>query len=416
VPTPTLVLLPSRSGVAALNVVAAALLSASDTATMPVVFARDLDEVIRVARAAPAAVVGASFYSTDAPTAYAAVARVREEAPAALRIAGGVHASARPAEVLDAGFDAVAVGEGEATILALMRAVRDGAPLDTVPGLVRHVAGHRVHGPPSERHPLDSFPAFHAPARRFNPIEITRGCVYACAFCQTPYVFKARFRHRSVADVAAHVETMVAGGLNYVRFVTPTCLSYGSADTAVDLGAVEALLRAVRGAMGAGKVYFGTFPSECRPEHVTPEAMALLRTWVDNRGIIIGGQSGSDRVLEATRRGHTVADVVRAVEVARAAGFVPDVDLILGLPGETRSDQDATVALAERVVRMGGRVHTHAFLPLPGTPLQGAIPSPVAPEAAAAIMRLESQGAAYGQWRRQLDDGARLARAAGSAP
>jgi len=46
-------------------------------------------------------------------------------------------------------------------------------------------------------------------------------------------------------------------------------------------------------------------------------------------------------------------------------------------------------------------VHSHAFMPLPGTPLAGAEPTPIARDLADAVARLESRGAAYGQWRQQ---------------
>lgn len=47
------------------------------------------------------------------------------------------------------------------------------------------------------------------------------------------------------------------------------------------------------------------------------------------------------------------------------------------------------------------RIHAHAFMPLPGTPLAGARPTAIPGEVAAAVARLESRGAAYGQWRQQ---------------
>ncbi len=115
---------------------------------------------------------------------------------------------------------------------------------------------------------------------------------------------KARFRHRSIASVREHLRVIAEiGGSGHVRFVTPTCIAYGSENTSVNLEAVEALLAAVREELGKSrKIYFGTFPSEIRPEHVTPDAMRILARYVDNRSLIIGGQSGSDRVLEATWR------------------------------------------------------------------------------------------------------------------
>jgi B12-binding domain/radical SAM domain protein len=215
-------------------------------------------------------------------------------------------------------------------------------------------------------------------------------------------MFKARFRHRSVDNVRAHVRAMVAGGLRYVRYVSPTSLSYGSPDASVNLPAVAELLAAVRAELPAGgKQYFGTFPSEVRPEHVSPEALALIRRHADNRSLVIGGQSGSPRLLAATHRGHDVAAIERAVAIAIEAGLRPDVDFLFGLPDETADDRALTIALADRIAAAGARIHAHAFMPLPGTPLAGARPTAIASDVAAAVARLESRGAAYGQWRQQ---------------
>ena len=121
----------------------------------------------------------------------------------------------------------------------------------------------------------------------------------------------------------------------------------------------------------------------------------------DRYQLVIGGQSGSDRVLRATHRGHSVEDVRRAVRVSVEAGFLPDVDFLLGLPGETPGDRAASIAFAQELVGLGARIHSHAFMPLPGTPLAGAVPEPIEEPAREAMERLESQGAMHGQWRRQ---------------
>lgn len=194
-----------------------------------------------------------------------------------------------------------------------------------------------------------------------------------------------------------------ASGRRDVRFISPTSLSYGSADESPNLDAVEALLAAVREAAGAeGRVFFGTFPSEVRPEHVTPESLAVLKRWVDNDNLIIGGQSGSAQVLEHSRRGHDVAAIERAVRVCAESGFVANVDFILGLPGETPDDLSLTLDLMESLADAGARVHGHTFMPLPGTPFREAAPGVVAPEHHARLDRLASQGKLYGHWRAQM--------------
>jgi B12-binding domain/radical SAM domain protein len=235
-----------------------------------------------------------------------------------------------------------------------------------------------------------------------GPIEITRGCVYACRFCATPFINRARFRHRSIDNVRRWATALRTAGRRDLRFISPTSLSYGSPDESVNLAAVEALLAACREAIGAeGRLFFGTFPSELRPEHVTAEALALLKRFVDNDNLILGGQSGSDRVLASSHRGHRVEDVIRAARLCLEGGFIPNVDFILGLPGEDESDVWATVSAMETLGRLGARVHGHTFMPLPGTPFRDAAPGTVGPAVREALDRLASQRMLYGQWKAQ---------------
>jgi radical SAM superfamily enzyme YgiQ (UPF0313 family) len=187
-----------------------------------------------------------------------------------------------------------------------------------------------------------------------------------------------------------------------VRFVTPSALAYGSTAGEPILDAVEELLASVREAAGAGaRIWLGTFPSEVRPEHVTPEAVRLLRRFVANDHLAIGAQSGSDAVLAAARRGHGAEDVRRAVRVAREGGFGAKVDLIFGLPGETPEDAEASRVLAEELAAEGAEIRVHAFLPLPGTPWAGAAPGRLDEETRRLVERLEGSGRASGPWRRQ---------------
>lgn len=405
---PVLILHHVRSGITALNVVSAALDSHPRTRDVPVVFAASREETALAIREAAeqgrSPVVAWSFYSPDFGASIADLAWIREKcADRALHVAGGVHATAEPRQTLSAGFDLVALGEGETTIVEIFLALLDGRDPRGLRGTAHFESGSFVSGGPGERRPLDDYPACNLRHGRWNPIEITRGCVYACSFCQTPYVFKARFRHRSVENVREHVVALRRDEARYVRFISPTSLSYGSPDTEVRLDAVEALLAAVREALGrSGKLYFGTFPSEVRPEHVSPEALAIIARHADNRSLVIGGQSGSERMLALTRRGHDVESIVRAVRYCVEAGFRPDVDLLVGLPGETDEDRQKSMELSRLLASMGARLHSHAFMPLPGTPLQGRAPADIDETSALEMARLESAGAMYGQWRKQL--------------
>ncbi|MBK7874914.1 MAG: TIGR04013 family B12-binding domain/radical SAM domain-containing protein [Planctomycetes bacterium] len=413
----TLILSHRSPGKYALNVLAGALEAVEDEGGLELVVAKSptslLDATRRAVEAGRRACVAWSFYSPSLAECAAERAWLARAVPDGwTSLAGGVHASAEPEEVLREGFDFAASGEGEHLIRAVARALRDGAPLADVTGLARLERGVFVaNGRGATVAHLDEFPAFSARRRLWGAVEITRGCIYACKFCQTPFLNKARFRHRSPENVALHAGLIRRAGMRDVRFVSPTSLSYGSMDERVDLAAVEALLRAVRAAIGAeGRMFFGTFPSEVRPEHATPEALALLKRFVDNDNLVIGGQSGSEGVLRASHRGHGVESIERAVEHSVAAGFVPNVDFLLGLPGEDDADVDATVALMERLMARGARVHGHTFLPLPGTPFRNAPAGRVSERTRGRLLALEGRGRLYGQWRRQEEIGMELVR------
>lgn len=408
-PDVALVLSYRFPGKYALTALAGALEADPSFASILVDVPRRTDDLIETARvhldAGRVVVIAWSFYSPSLPECVDELRAVRAAlGPRFLAIAGGVHATAEPLETLEGGFELICLGEGERPLLELLRRLREGAAIDTTPGFARLVQGAVVRNERFERIELDEFAPFAASRNLFGAIELTRGCIYACRFCQTPFFSKALFRHRSIENVVEHARVLRASGRTDLRFISPTSLSYGSKDSSVNLEAVEALLAGCSEAMApGGRIFFGTFPSEVRPEHVTPEAMRLLAKYVANDSLIIGGQSGSDRVLEASKRGHDVGAIVRAVEIAVAHGFRPDVDFILGLPGETRAEVGQTVQLMERLAELGARVHSHAFMPLPGTPFRDAAPAVVDEATAAALDRLASRQKLYGHWRAQVD-------------
>ncbi|MCA8952373.1 MAG: TIGR04013 family B12-binding domain/radical SAM domain-containing protein [Planctomycetes bacterium] len=407
-----------RTGKFAFHVLTGALETDARTADVPIEFAGGVDAVVDAIERAQAAgrrvLVGWSFYSPDFAllARELAAVRARTTTGAALHVAGGVHATAEPEATLRAGFDLVAIGEGEHLIRELVATLDRGDDPHGVRGVARLDAhGELQRNGRPERAELDAFPPFGPRHRRFGPIEITRGCVYACRFCQTPYFAGASFRHRSVDNVREWVRYLVGLGFRDLRFLTPTSLSYGASGPEPDLTAVEALLAGVREDIGPDRrLWFGTFPSEVRPEHVTAGALALIARYASNRALILGGQSGSDRVLAHSERGHDAATIERAAALCSEHGFVPHVDFLFGLPGEESADVEATFALMDRLVARGAKVHGHTFMPLPGTPFRRAAAGALGPEVRRRLLALSSSGALYGQWQQQEHTARELSR------
>lgn len=231
---------------------------------------------------------------------------------------------------------------------------------------------------------LEAFPPF---SRVRGYVEISRGCPHGCAYCQTPRLFGRSMRHRSIDAIAR-----AASAYRDARFITPNAFAYGSDGIRPRFDRLERLLKALD-----NTIYLATFPSEVRPEFITTESLDLVRRYCANTKVQFGAQSGSDRVLAAINRGHSVADVVDAAERCLDYDLVPVVDVIVGFPCETEEDQRATLDLVEWVARRG-KVHAHHFTPLPGTPLAGKKPGPVFPETQKTLGRLALKGKVTGSW------------------
>jgi B12-binding domain/radical SAM domain protein len=268
-----------------------------------------------------------------------------------ITIVGGPHASACPHKVAEYA-DYVIIGEGEFTLPRLLENIECGSGTK-IPG----VATRDYFRPADTCIFLDGYPAF---SRTQGFVEISRGCPFSCGYCQTPGIFGHCMRHRSVDAIAEY-----ANRYEHARFVTPNAFAYGSDGIHPRFEKVEKLLSRLK-----NSIYFGTFPSEVRPEFICEESLSLLAHYCSNTKLHFGAQSGSDRVLEFLCRGHTVNDIIRAVELCNDFSITPIVDFIVGLPIESDEDQKMTLDLIQWVAR-SGKVHVHRFIPLPGTALAG---------------------------------------------
>jgi len=180
-------------------------------------------------------------------------------------------------------------------------------------------------------------------------LTIMRGCNRFCTFCVVPYV---RGRERSLpADVlVAEAHAIAAQGFREIVLLGQTVNAYHHEDC--DFGD---LLRRMNGVEGIDRIRF-TSPHPADMDESTIEAMRECRKVSPYLHLPV--QSGSDRILAAMDRGHTVAEYLDLVARLRRAvpALALSTDIIVGYPGETDDDFQATAALMERVN------YDHAFL------------------------------------------------------
>jgi len=339
------------------------------------------------------------------------LAQIRDQI---LFVAGGPHASGDAVGTLAMGFDVVFIGESEYSFTEFLHRLagnrRDFQDIRGLAFAAEDSAGKRRvtrTGRPSLIELNARYPSIGVQHRRLGAIEIGRGCPHACGFCQTPFLHGARMRHRSLENVLEHIVQLVRAGFKDIRFITPDSLAYLSDDGVhPDYARLERALVAMHGAAGGAKIKFGEFPSEMRPEYITPEIAQLIDRYSDAAYLAIGAQSGSEKMLEAMHREHDVAAVERAVSsLAKYCSKLKKiyVDFIAGLPGETTQDEALSQQLMDRLARISPKVciHSHTFMPLPGTPMQYMPPGSVGKTTRATFERLSKRGQEWGDWQEQ---------------
>lgn len=320
--------------------------------------------------------------------------------------AGGPHPTGDPQGTLKLGVDLVIRGEGEVTLIELLKCEINGTPCVNELG-ISYLNSEKQMISNELRKPIDlsTYPAMPFNHFKYGPIEISRGCPFGCNFCQTSYLFGRTMRHRSLVSIASTLSLMVKRDLLDIRFITPNAFAYQSKDgRSTNLPAIETLLVTIRKTIGEkGRIFLGSFPSEIRPEFITIEGLKLLKQYVHNDNLIIGAQTGSARLLKICNRGHSLDAIVNGINCSLQTGFKVNVDFIFGIPGETKEDIDETIQFIEKIKQKNVTIHAHTFIPLPLTPFAQSISDGLNKKTWKYLLSLISSGKLFGTWEKQAE-------------
>jgi len=284
-----------------------------------------------------------------------------------LLVAGGPLPTSDPEEFLGA-FDVVVVGEGEETMLELVRATQSGMDLRNVRGIaLKERGGIKMTPHRSYIHALDAIPF---PSREFfdnaayknyylrnfgytiTSIITSRGCPFKCDFCSRP-VFGNRFRSRTAVNITDEVEAVHRLGYHEIWFADD-CFTL---DRKRLLGICDELIRR--------HLSIGW---ECLSRVDTVDmAVAQKMRQAGCTRVFFGIESGNDSILKIMKKQITVKQAKEAVHIFKKAGVRIGAFFILGYPGENDGTIMDTVRFASSLP-LDYLSFTFPY-PIPGTPL-----------------------------------------------
>jgi B12-binding domain/radical SAM domain protein len=345
-----------------------------------------------------------SFMTPHLPRLAAEVKAMRRTAPPLpLIVAGGPHVTGEQELARACGFDLLFGGAGEKTFLRFGRdllagKLKVGGDPEPIPTAMAPETGASTDPGWEDYMPLSKYSPI------VPPLEIARGCFWKCRYCQTGGSQPA---FRSQDSIALYLEELRRRGLPRVGFISPSALEFGcDRPGRPDLDPLARVLELCRRS-GFRFIEYGIFPSEIRPDTVSPEALRLLRGFVANRRLTFGAQSASAARLSAIGRGHSVAAIENAVATANQAGFAANLDFIIALPGETAAERRQ---LLEFMASMSKKhrvfFQLHHFFPLAGSRFARRKPSFLSADERRVFSALKKNGLASDWWR----EGERTAR------
>lgn len=315
-------------------------------------------------------VVGITLYTFNRHQGLKLAALAKKLNPRCVVIVGGPHATHVGASILRhyPAVTAVGVGEGEITMLEVARAVRDGASLHGVRGLLlRGASGEPIAtGARDTVSDLDALPfpsahfqGYHLDVETDASFIITsRGCPARCTFCNTPDFWGTRMRFRSprhMVDEFRYLKERL--GILYISVRDDTF-------TVHKRRVIEFCERLIASRLDV------MWNCQSRVNAIDEERLSWMRRAGCDH-IQYGVESGSERILRQLAKDITLDEIREASRATRKMGLTLSIYLIGGVPGETEDDYRATEALLREIRPHDGIVSPLAVFP--GTHLYDAM-------------------------------------------
>ncbi len=195
-------------------------------------------------------------------------------------------------------------------------------------------------------------------------LTVQEGCDKFCSFCVVPYTRGAEFS-RSVAQVLDEARALADSGVKEITLLGQNVNAYRGKDAAGEVASLARLVAELSSVSGIQRIRYTT----SHPRDMTDD---LIEAHATNTKLMpylhLPVQSGSDKILKTMNRGHTARHYLDLIAKVRKSR--PDMaisgDFIVGFPGETETDFQATLDLIKAVGYASA--YSFKYSERPGTP------------------------------------------------
>ena len=221
-------------------------------------------------------------------------------------------------------------------------------------------------------------------------LSIQEGCDKFCTFCVVPYTRGAEYS-RPVSEIIFEARSLVESGVQDITLLGQNVNAYHGFRGNNGKASLAILIEALGEIEGLSRVRYTTsHPRDMDVNLISAhERLPFLMPHLH-----LPVQSGSNKILKAMNRGYTVEEYLGIVDRLREAR--PDIalssDFIVGFPGETQEDFEATLSLVEKVDF--AQAYSFKYSPRPGTPaadLNSHVDQEISAQRLACLQRLLDQ-------------------------
>jgi len=321
-----------------------------------------------------------AMFSGEWPLTRKLLQLLRARFPNALIVAGGEHITAMTEFCLrESGDLNVCVrGEGERVLVDLLNALDTGTDINEIDGIAylnndgeycENVGLTRIRN-------LETLPWPHWPegylemfwaagksagvlTERDMPMIVSRGCPYQCTFCSSPAMWTTRYVLRDIEDVIREIKAYID------RYDITSVQLYDLTAITKKQWTIDFCQRLLD-----EKIELNwSVPQGTRSEILDDDTLSMLKE-TGCHYLVYAPESGSPRMLEKIKKRVTLEGLTESVKIALHHGLVLRINLIIGFPGETRSDVLKTALFGLKMAIRGvDEVSSNIFSPYPGSEL-----------------------------------------------